>query len=664
MTETERGTEEGFGPFLKEYRLRHGITLEQLSDGLCSASGLARIEAGARTVGKVLRDRLLYRLGVSPDTYEHFLFEEDYTRWKKRQQLLYTVARRETEEAGRRLREYRTQYEEGAKTDVDRRLERQFCLGMEVQILQSKAEESAGQGLRERLRDLYWEALRLTVKLPDFPDAGRRTSEQQMPSGQQVLTASRSIRDKICSVQELNLLLEALRYGAPRDSGTLYAEILCLIEDSRFETVSRAKIYPKAVYYLCLDGIARGTWGLEEKTEAIARCGKALVVLRKAGRMYYLWELLGLLRGLMQEAAAGQRAAGAEHKAVELERQLREYSEWSQALEAVYGEFSVPVETEDFCWLYVEKEVYCINEVVRIRRKMLGISRKELCGDGVLCSEKTLRRLEDDGRKVQNAILKELMNRLNLSAEYCQTELVTSDPEALKLMSNLRDRIRERDTEQADKLLWQLRERISLDIPSNRQEWMSCHALNEATKGTVTMEQCLKQLREALSCTLPYEIAIKPGEKYLTNKEINCIQNIVSRNKEMDDDKKKQVALLEERYRTCEEDKNIFCFINMYEIVMGCVASELGNMGEYDHSDEISRKIITECLYQRRTFGLHTGIYNRMWNNGQRQKEGIPLQRRYNPEEDLKHCIVFSKLGMERRSEQFYNRKLQNRKQE
>ena len=34
-------------PFLKEYRLKHGITLEQLSDGLCSASGLARIEAGS-----------------------------------------------------------------------------------------------------------------------------------------------------------------------------------------------------------------------------------------------------------------------------------------------------------------------------------------------------------------------------------------------------------------------------------------------------------------------------------------------------------------------------------------------------------------------------------------------------------------------------------------
>lgn len=69
-------------------------------------------------------------------------------------------------------------------------------------------------------------------------------------------------------MQELNLLLEALHYGQHRDSEALYKDILCLIEESRFDTVSRAKIYPKTVYYLCLDGMARGTWGFEEKAEA------------------------------------------------------------------------------------------------------------------------------------------------------------------------------------------------------------------------------------------------------------------------------------------------------------------------------------------------------------------------------------------------------------
>lgn len=695
MIMADRDASESFGSFLKEHRLKYGVTLEQLSDGLCSASRLSRMEDGTRTAGKALQDSLLYRLGVSPDTYEHFLYEEDYLRWKKRQQLLYAVSRRDDmEEAERRLGEYRAQYEEGAKTDVDRRLERQFCLSMEAQLLQGKAaaengagqdkavgegsarqelqnkaaaegssgqrlrtkvraEGATGQQLREKLGDLYREALELTVKLPASVvcDVGRKGRKSQAVS----------VQNKICSVQELNLLLEALHYGRSRDAGPLYEEILRLAEEAWFDSVSRAKIYPKTVYYFCLDGLEQGKWGIAEKAEALARCGKAVECLREAGRMYYLWELLGLQKGFLEDVAAGQRAAGAEQKAEELERQIQECREWSGALEAVYGEFGVPVETRDFCWLYVEKEVYCINEIVRKRRMMLGLSRKELCEGGILCSEKTLRRLEEEGRKVQKEILKELMKRLNLSAEYCQTELVTSDPEVLELMSKLRDCIRNRDTGQADRLLEELRERISMEIPSNRQEWMSCHALNEVYKGAITMEQCLEMLREALVCTLPYEVAVKPGEKYLTNKEINCIQNMVSRNRKMDEEKKMQIALLEEQYSTCEKDKNIFCFINMYEIVMGCVASELGNMGEYDRSDEIGRKIITECLYQRRTFGVHREIYNLIWNDGQRQKEGIPVRRRYHPEEDLNHCIVFSKLGMEKRPEDFYYKKLRSR---
>ena len=97
---------------------------------------------------------------------------------------------------------------------------------------------------------------------------------------------------------------------------------------------------------------------------------------------------------------------------------------------------------------------------------------------------------------------------------------------------------------------------------------------------------------------------------------------------------------------------------------MGGVASELGNMEEYDRSDEISRTIITECLYQRRAVGIHGEIYNRMWNNEQRQKRGIPVQRQCNPEEELKRCIVFSVLSMDGHDKEFYRKKLRIREQE
>ena len=49
MTKADRDAVESFGSFLKEHRLKYDVTLEQLSDGLCSASWLARVEAGTRT---------------------------------------------------------------------------------------------------------------------------------------------------------------------------------------------------------------------------------------------------------------------------------------------------------------------------------------------------------------------------------------------------------------------------------------------------------------------------------------------------------------------------------------------------------------------------------------------------------------------------------------
>ena len=103
---------ESFGIFLNEQRRKKGINLEQLSEGLCSFSELALIENGKRSVGKALRDRLLHRLGISPDDYDHFVFEEEYIQWKMRQNLLYAVSREKVQDAYRSLGEYRKKYED------------------------------------------------------------------------------------------------------------------------------------------------------------------------------------------------------------------------------------------------------------------------------------------------------------------------------------------------------------------------------------------------------------------------------------------------------------------------------------------------------------------------------------------------------------------------
>lgn len=66
---------------------------------------------------------------------------------------------------------------------------------------------------------------------------------------------------------------------------------------------------------------------------------------------------------------------------------------------------------------------------------MLGITPGELY-DGI-CSVKTLRRLERRETTPQRAIVEPLFARLGLSGELTQTELVTDDPEAKRLMEKM-----------------------------------------------------------------------------------------------------------------------------------------------------------------------------------------------------------------------------------
>ena len=214
------GRKEEFGVFLRRQRKRGGVSLEALAEGLCSFGELARIERGERIAGKPLRDRLLQRLGISPGCYENFLFGEDYERWEKRQKLLYAVSRKDLESADKLLGEYRKQYEADPEKTVIWRLERQFSLSMEAQILRIKGTAS-GQESKDwegEVAKRFREALEMTA------------------------LASGSVRGKLYSAQEWYLLLESLHYGRAEDREARYREILCEAKEPRFDPVSQAEI--------------------------------------------------------------------------------------------------------------------------------------------------------------------------------------------------------------------------------------------------------------------------------------------------------------------------------------------------------------------------------------------------------------------------------------
>lgn len=232
-----------FTALLKNIRTEEGISLDQLALGIMSASQLARIEKGERSVAKVVRDRLLERLGVARDLYENLLDLEDYREWERQKDILHAVREKQTKEAEQLLSEYEESLED------DENIRRQFYLVMLADI-QKKVE---GQELF--VRKCYREALALTV-----PEADTVWAKQRP-----------------LSILEINLLLENLAYENGMDSFLKYKVLLHYVEDGCYDEISKAKIYPKIAFYSLKKGCS---------IESIWMPGSGWNVWKSAGKQW------------------------------------------------------------------------------------------------------------------------------------------------------------------------------------------------------------------------------------------------------------------------------------------------------------------------------------------------------------------------------------------
>lgn len=312
----EKVVRENFGSYIERIRKQRNATLEQLSGGLCSLSEITRIAKGERKPDKLLQDRLLSRLGVASDNYESFLDGAEYMRWKERQQLLYLIITRDIAGAKEALEKYCLKY------DMENKLERQFYLSMKI-----SADLLEGASKHQLSQELY-DAVKLTVPLKD----GYR------------------LKDTLLSVQEINLLLEYMRYQETEVVENGMESLLEYIENSGFSSMSRAQIYPKAFYYLYNDWERKGR--LEEEQTCLRMlkmCSRALESLRNEEKMYYLWEILDIRSRLLQKLIEARITQGKRKKAAALETMLRETETWQEAMEAVYEEFNIPRQMYEYC---------------------------------------------------------------------------------------------------------------------------------------------------------------------------------------------------------------------------------------------------------------------------------------------------------------------------
>lgn len=623
----DRKAREDFGIYISDLREKRGYALEQVCEGLCTSQQLSRYERGEKAVSRLLQDALLERLGAGAEDYEHYLNYKDYDHWEMRQRILSRIQRGNVEGAKQLLVDYQGRYvgDAAGSRKVADRLEYQFYLSMLAQI---RALEGAD---REELCMLLETAVGLTVpELWEKPLAGR-----------------------VLSFKELNLVLEAEQYQEGGARPEHYREVMSYVETSRADALGRAKIFPKAVYFLCRCSVPGD--GMPEEI-LLEFCSHAVEILRDGNRMYYLWELLDLREhylGRILEKAAEDREGGISGELVCLSQ---ENAAWKKALENVYAQYQVPRETSSYCYLYMEKGVFCSNDVIRIRRRMLGMSRKEL-REGI-CDKKTLERLENRKSNPHRWEVEELFRRLGLAGTLIRTELITESQEARHLMTRLGQYVNNREAEKAEAVLAQVKNMVSVDMKWNRQTLMRQEVNIQEELQKINRETYCRRMQEALELTLPFQAFLQEGEKHLSHEEQACIQNLMQGMDKEREEFRICLERFEEMYRPVAEGELLGTMSMVYGLVMGYVASELGNLGEYDRSDWYNDKKIEEDLYSRRLTSIADGLYCRWWNHEQRKKRGIPTDRELDGEEELTDCIWFCRLGRQTHDESFLEEKL------
>lgn len=619
-----------FIAFVHKLRKQQNYTLEQVCEGICSPGTIHSMENGKWKSDKLVRNHILDRLGVGAEDYEHFLDVAEYNRWEIRHRILHCITFGEPGKAGELLEEYKKTY------DMGNNLEKQFCLGMEVQI-----QRRLGCP-KEELSALLEEAAALTV----------------------LELSHKPLEQLALSVRELNLILEAEQYRREGERAGQYRKIVAYIDQKQWDGMARAKIYPKAVYFLCRCLLTeQGVEGTGQDLEALLQyCECAIEILRDNARMYYLWELLELEKQLVSSMAKHYILEGRQKKADELKEWYQKREGWKQALEAVYAEYGVNKETTDFCYLYVEKGCYCVNDVIRTRRKMLGMSRQKLCQG--ICDEKTLKRLEQGKTKPQWTIVENLLERLTLPTDFMRTELITASPEARELMRQLRTSFDHGLWDQALVLQEHIKKLVPLDIKCNQQVLGNNELLYRWKKGELGDEAYYRDMMSMLELTLPYEAFLKEGEKYLTNEEQTCIQNLMLAMDKNGEEYMLCMQRFEEIYQPYIEKGLLETISNMYEFVMCNIGSAWGNRGEYDRSDQYSNIIIKGCLCTHRLEVIKACLYNRWWNYDKRKSLGIPNNMTLDDKEELTKCIMFADMTKDNKRIQFFENKLKQIKED
>ena len=403
----------------------------------------------------------------------------------------------------------------------------------------------------------------------------------------------------------MDLVLEYSKYCHPKRITQCCEGLLEYVKQHIHDEYMKAKIFPKIVYYQCIAEGEESDWDM-----LLQNCNEAIDCLRDTKRLYYFWELLCEREKIYEHFIKKASAESEKTQKQVLVLMQEENALWKQTLEEMYRDCGVSPAMKNGCYLYLQRDTFCMNEIIFKRRTMLGMTRKELC-EGI-CSEKTIARVELTNGKMQMPIARQVLQRLGLSGERQRVDVVTSNPEALKLVKDIATYGYNREYDKEQEALEKLEKMISMEEPINRQYVKRVSVLLMRDGGEIAGDKVLEGLVEALEYTISLDIIENARDLCLTKGERICLMNLARSHGR--NNLSRYHKILWELCKQYEENDEIAQNLSMYEFVMAHIASVLGNAGHYEESSAISRIIIREDALARQFGNIADGIYNMAYN--------------------------------------------------
>lgn len=606
--------------FLRALREMHKVSQETVSIGICTVSGMNRFENGNRIAEKLMRDRLTARLGISGEKYEDYLQRKEYIRWQHRLRIVKAIEKRDLPVAKEEL----ASYEALQGLNI---LNKQFVETMRFMIL------SLEDAPKDALLNCITKAIKFTV-----------------PNVKKALDGKHLLAD-----QEINLILEQMRLLSPkrvvRDEAmwriSEYEKLIAYMENSHWETLQKAKVYPKVVYYICQLLLQR------EMTEGEIRrglelCYRAIELLRDSRRLYYFIELTEMRHIFATHLLSYEITSEERH---ELEEMLAENDTWEKVLKDLYIEYEVPLYMSNFCYLYYETECHDMAEVVEIRRNMFGLSRVKI-SEGV-CTDRTILRFEREGMNPSIEMIRRLFERLGLCAEYRRAQILTTDVKALILYNeDLYRAVNDDNFEMAFKYVEILKSTINMELPYNKQEMkrIENYLLNKSKR--ISEEMFASNIIDSLECTVDFLVLLRNVEKFFTRSELTCIHDLAF---DMRTNATEVCLRIMEEFCNEKRSDKMESRISMREWLIGRWYRKVGDEGSYNESCVLSNAILKECLEHYRMLNLWDNVYNSIWNYQQgNQQFDVAIVNK-----GMKMCIALSQIIKEYNVAAFFQTKLQ-----